>query len=120
MTIQYKLLESVRCLLLSYLLTIILLLLLAFLVFQFNLASGIVNVIIVCIYILTCFLGGLRLGKKVEEKRFLWGLALGLCYIALLILISAIVNHGITITSTSNITALILCLGGGMLGGMVS
>lgn len=120
MPIQNKILESIRCLLLSYLLTILLLLLLAFLVFQFNLASGIVNVTIICIYIITCFLGGFRLGKKVEDRRFLWGLILGLCYIALLILVSAIVNHGISLTSTTNITAMILCLGGGMLGGMVS
>lgn len=120
MPIQNKILESIRCLLLSYLLTIVLLLLLAFLVFQCNLSSSIVNVIIVCIYIVTCFLGGFRLGKKVEERRFLWGLILGLCYIALLILVSAMANHGIQLFSTSNITAILLCLGGGMLGGMVS
>lgn len=120
MSISAKLLESIRCLLLAYLLTIILLLLLAFFVFQFNLGSSVVNITIICIYILTCFFGGFRLGKKVGSQRFLWGLMLGLLYIALLILISAFVNHGIALSSTTNITAFLLCLGGGMLGGMVS
>jgi putative membrane protein (TIGR04086 family) len=120
MPIQNKLLESARSLLLSYLLTILLLLVLSLVVYRFNLSSAIVNAVIICIYILTCFLGGLRLGKKVGERRFLWGLILGTAYIALLVLISVIVNHGIDVTSTTNITALLLCLCAGMLGGMVS
>ncbi len=120
MSISNKILESIRSLLLAYLLTIVLLLLLAFLVFQFNLGAAVVNITIICIYIITCFFGGLRLGKKVGSQRFLWGLLLGLLYIALLVLISILVNHGIAFTSTTNITAFLLCLCGGMLGGMVS
>lgn len=120
MSLQKKLLESIRSLLLAYLITILMLLILAFFVYQCNLGSKIVNLIIIGIYILTCFFGGLRLGKRIKEKRFLWGLLLGLLYILLLLAASGIVNHGIDFTSASNLSAIVLCIASGMLGGMVS
>ena len=53
MTQKGKLLETLKCLLLSYAATIIFLLLLTFLVYQFQLTSAITNIAIICIYILT-------------------------------------------------------------------
>ena len=117
---QIKIIETIKSLLLSYTLTIILLVLLTFGVYLWNLNTGIVNLIIIFTYIITCFLGGLRLGKKMKEKRFLWGLLLGFCYIVLLVGASLLINHNISFTSTTNITAILLCLSSGMLGGMVS
>ncbi len=119
MTQKGKLLETLKCLLLSYAATIIFLLLLTFLVYQFQLTSAITNIAIICIYILTCFFGAFRLGKQVKQQRFFWGLILGAFYIALLLLISLLVNHTIAL-STSNLTVFVLCLVSGMLGGMTS
>ena len=54
-----------------------------------------------------------------KQQRFLWGLILGAFYIALLLLISLLVNHTIAL-STTNLTVFVLCLVSGMLGGMTS
>lgn len=120
MTLSTKFLELMRALILSYLLTAIILLGLAFLVYQFELRSLIVNIMIVLTYIITCFIGGFTLGKRVKEKRFLWGLALGVFYMCLLFVASFFIHQDFSFTSTSNLTAGCLCIGGGMLGGMLS
>ena len=117
---QSKLIETIKSLLFSYALTILMLLLLSLGVYLCNFNSGIVNISIILIYILTCFFGALRLGKKTVEKRFLWGILLSACYISLLLAASVIVHHSITFTSLPNLTAIFLCLASGMLGGMVS
>ena len=58
-----------KALLCSYTLTGILLLILAFLLFKMDLSERIVSVGIVAIYIMSCFLGGLVLGKKMKKQK---------------------------------------------------
>lgn len=120
MPISKKCTHTIKALLLSYVLTILLLFLLAAAVYAWNLSSTFTNISIIFIYILTCFAGGLFLGKKVQSHRFLWGILLGTCYITLLMLIAIAIHHNINLTSATNITTALLCVGGGMLGGMVS
>lgn len=117
---QSKFVETVKSLLFSYTLTILFLLLLSLGVYFLHFHSGIVNISIIFIYILTCFLGGLRLGKKIGHQRFLWGTMLSVCYIGLLLCASLVIHHSITFTTLPNLTAIVLCLASGMLGGMVS
>lgn len=120
MPISKKCTLAIKALLLSYILTILLLLLLAAAVYLWNLSSTFTNISIIFIYILTCFAGGLFLGKKIQRLKFLWGILLGACYVALLMLIAISIHHNINLTSNTNITTIFLCIGGGMLGGMVS
>lgn len=117
---QTKVIETIKSLLVAYALTILLLLLVALGVYLWNWNTGMVNLIIIFTYIITCFLGGFRLGRKMQTRRFIWGLLLGFCYILLLVLASLIVNHGVNLASSTNLTAIFLCLVSGMLGGMVS
>ena len=60
------------------------------------------------------------MGKLVGEKKFLWGILLGLLYFLLLLGISLAVNHDLKNPEMNLVTTLVLCVGGGMLGGMVS
>ena len=60
------------------------------------------------------------MGKLSGTRRFLWGLIAGVIYFALLILISFGIYHSIQSGAGSMATTLLLCAGGGMLGGMVS
>lgn len=120
MSLSTKCIQTIKCLFISYLLTIILLALLALCVYSWNLGSTFVNICIICIYIITCFLGGFILGKSTKSKRFIWGMLLGLAYMFILMIIAYAMNHNINLTSASNLTTLLLCVGGGMLGGMVS
>ncbi len=109
-----------KCLLLSYLLTTGLLLLLALMLYRFQLSEKVVSVSIIAIYIIVTFLAGFITGKREGSRKFLWGLFIGAMYFLVLLLISLGVNHGVAQTSMNFLTVLMLCAGSGMLGGMVS
>lgn len=109
-----------KCLLFSYILTGGLLLLLALLLYRFGLSEKIVSIGIILIYIGTTFFAGFVTGKKMKTRKFLWGLLLGSAYFIVLVIISLVVNRSIGDMTDSFLTTLVLCAGGGMLGGMLS
>lgn len=109
-----------KALLCSYTLTGVLLLILAFLLFKMDLSEKMVSMGIVLIYILSCFLGGLLLGKRMKKQKYVWGLLLGMGYFVLLIGISCLVERGFPMNFGHLLTTLIMCVGGGSLGGMIS
>ena len=110
----------IKSLLLSYLITAAALLLLAFLLFRFQLGEDKVTLGITIIYIASCLAGGFFAGKKMGNRKFLWGILLGICYGALLLGITLLVEHQLDSDTQRVLTTLFLCLGGGMLGGMLS
>ena len=115
-----KLMWMLKSLLASYIVTGIVLLLMTFLVYRFDLDEQKVTAGIVVTYILSTFVGGFILGKLVETKRFFWGLCLGAIYFLLLFLISFVIYREVSIGGMNTLTTMLLCLGGGMLGGMFS
>ena len=108
----------VKALLVSYLLTGGLLLLLAGLLYRFRLDEGKIQIGIILIYIGSCFAGGFLAGKMMKSRKFLWGVLLGLLYFLIMTLVSLAVNRGLQDGTTSYFTTFLLCMGGGMLGGM--
>ncbi|MCI8853472.1 MAG: TIGR04086 family membrane protein [Lachnospiraceae bacterium] len=118
--ISNLILRMIKALLTAYVLTGGLLLLLALLLYRFQLSRSGVNVGIIAIYILSCFLGGFLEGKMMGTRKFIWGAAAGFLYFILLTLISFAVNRGFDGTSSNFVTTLILCIAGGTLGGMLS
>lgn len=109
-----------KCLLFSYIITGGLLLLLALLLYRFGLSEKIVAIAIIVIYVAATFFAGFVAGKKIKNRKFIWGLLLGLAYFMVLAVVSLIVNHSISDLTTGFFTTLALCAGGGMLGGMLS
>lgn len=105
-------------LLLVYIITGILLLLLAFFLYQFQLDEKKVSIGILVIYILATFLGGFIIGKYMKCKRFIWGMVIGILYVVLLMLISFGVYR--SALDSSYMTTLIMCICSGTLGGMFS
>lgn len=114
------LLRMMKALLTSYVITGLLLLVLAFLLYQFQLNKSVVDIGIVAIYILSCFIGGFIEGKIMGTKKYIWGALIGLLYFVLLTIISLAVNQGFDGNTSNFITSLLLCTAGGMLGGMLS
>ena len=108
----------VKALLVSYLLTGGLLLLLAGLLYRFRLDEGKIQIGIILIYIFSCFAGGFLSGKMMKSRKFLWGVLLGLLYFLIMTLVSLAVNRGLQDGTAGYLTAFLLCMGGGMLGGM--
>ena len=111
---------KLKCLLFSYILTGGLLLLLAFLLYRLHLSEKVVNVCMILIYIATSFFAGFITGKKKGKRKFFWGAAMGALYFAVLFMVSVIVNRSFPQLSSDFITTILLCTGGGMLGGMLS
>lgn len=109
-----------KSLLFSYILTVLLLGVLAFLLYQFGLGEKTVSIAIIVIYVAATLCGGFLTGKKTQNRRFLWGLLLGGAYFIILAVVSLIVGKGNIQFGNSFFTTLILCAGGGMLGGMLS
>ena len=107
-------------LLLSAVLTIGFLALFAFLMLQMELSTGAENVGLILICILSCFAGGFFCGKKNKTKGFLWGLAIGLLYYIVIVLLRLCVGNNLPVISLHFITAFFYCGASGMLGGMLS
>lgn len=59
------------------------------------------------------------LGKKMKEKKFLWGLFLGMAYFLILLIISLLANGGVKGDLGNLFLTMALCMSGGMLGGML-
>ncbi|MFR5602221.1 MAG: TIGR04086 family membrane protein [Lachnospiraceae bacterium] len=110
----------IRSLLFSYILTGILLLVLAFTLYKLRLKEGQVTMAVNLIYIVTCFLGGLIIGKAAGRNRFLWGMLLGLSYFGVLFAVSLLMNRGLSGNMTQILTTMGVCAGSGTIGGMLS
>lgn len=110
-------LKSLLC---SYVLTGAFLVVLAFLLFRFNLGEGPVAAGIVAVYVISCLVGGIVAGKTIRTQKYLWGLLTGLCYFLLLGLVSFLVEGKWDMSLGHTLTTFFMCLGGGALGGMLS
>ena len=115
-----RILWILKSLLISYVVTALLLFIMAALLYKFDLDERAVSAGIVAIYVLSALIGGVMLGKMVPQRRFLWGLLLGASYFMVLILITIGVYREIDTTGIHLLTTFALCAGGGMLGGMIS
>ncbi len=109
-----------KSLLFSYILTVVLLLLLTFLLYKVGLTENVVSIAIIAIYVVATFFVGFITGKKMQSRKFLWGLLMGCVYFLVLLLISIVVNQTSGGLGDSVVTTFVLCAGGGMLGGMLS
>ena len=115
-----KVIFITKCMLMAYILTAGLLLLLAFMLYRFGLSEKVVSICIIAIYIVVTFLAGMLAGKKAGKRRFLWGLAMGITYYMILVIVSMIVNKGVQAVAGNMATVFFLCAGSGMMGGMLS
>lgn len=104
---------------LAYLISGICLLLLAFLMFQWDVAEGVVRGGIIFAYVFSCFLSGMVVSARHEGRKYLWGLAMGLLYYVILFAVSMILNRAVFTQIPGIFPALFLCAFGGMLGGML-
>lgn len=105
-------------LLFAYVLTGVLLVLLAFLLYQFRLSSKAVSVGVVLIYVASTFLAGYLAGKKAKNKKYVWGFVMGVGYFLVLAAVSLLTNSADG--SLGGVTSFLLCAAGGTLGGMLS
>lgn len=107
-------------LLLSYIITALMLLLLSFMVLKLDLPGIVVSGIINFSYIVSAFVGGFFTGRKIEQRKFIWGLIMGIMYFVIYLIIALMMNGVAPISFGSLFTVLVISSLSGMLGGMVS
>ncbi|MFR5028828.1 MAG: TIGR04086 family membrane protein, partial [Coprococcus sp.] len=90
MSASQKFMGVVKGLILSYLLTIIMLFITAVVVYKVGISDKVLGILVVVIYIVATFAGGFVTGRKVREKRFLWGMVYGLTYISVALTVSVL------------------------------
>lgn len=115
-----KALIVVKGLLVSYILSAIMLLILAFLMYKLDPPSGVISIGIILTYIISAFAGGFILGKNAVQKRYLWGIAMGVLYYVIIFLVALILGKDVFGDLGSTISVFFMCILGGMLGGMIS
>ena len=113
-------LKVLSTLLIMYILTGVALFVLAFLLYKMELTENIVTIGITAIYVVSGLLGGIIIGKRMKTRRFLGGIIMGAAYFQVLLIGSALLNRGLTSDILQIGLTLVMCMGAGMIGGMVS
>ncbi len=103
-----------------YVITGLLLVLLAALLGKLELSDAAVSIGIIATYIVSCFAGGFLIGKKKKKKKYLWGLCVGTFYFIVLLLGNLAVNRGLDGQLVHMLTTAVLCILSGMAGGILS
>lgn len=78
-----------------------------------------IRVSVYMVVVLSVLIGGIYAGHRIGYRRFLWGLALGALYYVTLCLISAASGCMAAAGWQFCLPFVLLCLGSGMLGGML-
>lgn len=115
-----KMVYILKGVLFSYLMTAVLLLLMAVGLYFVGMSEKMVHLLIIAVYVLSTFMAGFMLGKKIQSRKFLWGLLVGAAYFLVLVVVSLVANGTTQGLSDAFATTMILCTAGGMLGGMLS
>ena len=103
---------------LSLFISLVLVCILAIIVYFSNISDRTVSGIIFAVSCLSVFLGALILAKNITSRGLLNGLALSGVYFVILLLVSLLVNGGISM-SMSNFLRLFAILASGCLGGVL-
>ncbi len=115
-----KLGVTLKTLLISYILTGILLVILAFALYKFHLKEGQIRIGVNAVYIITCLIGGMIMGKSIRQRRFFWGLVLGIVYFLVLLAVSYLLNRGLNGNLNQILVTMAVCAASGTFGGMIS
>ena len=115
-----KILALLKGLLISYIITAILLLLLSIVMLKTDLPGMVISGGINLTYIISAFAGGFFAGRKLERRKFLWGLLMGVIYFIIVMLVSLAMNTSSPLPLGNMLVVFSICSLSGMLGGMIS
>ena len=104
----------------GYTITFLGIVIVAILLLFFQISENMVDMGILAIYVLACLTAGLIIGKRTKSRKFLWGMLSGGIYFVILFLISFLVQSSAENIGNDLVTVLLMCVGSGTLGGMIS
>ena len=109
-----------RTLLASYGLTVLLILGIAFLMYQLKGSGSVWDMSVCAIYLLSCGLGGFLTGRRMGSKRLLWGVVFSVLYAAVWGILSWIIGDGWQADGQRTLMVVGLCAVGGVVGSILS
>lgn len=109
-----------KSLLAAYIVTGILLFLLAMFLFHFYPNDFVCEIGILIIYSFACLLGGFLAGKQFRKKKWCYGLLVGFLYFLCVMVIGLFVDNGGAHLNVSAFRTLFMCLFAATIGGMLS
>lgn len=112
-------LQFVKGVLAAYAVSAVVLLILAFLMFQWDVSEEVIRGGVIFAYVISCFICGMFVSKEHTGRRYLWGILAGAAYYVILLIVSMVCNRAVFTSIPGILPALFLCLSGGMLGGMM-
>lgn len=115
-----KIVDILKVVIITYVITGILLILLALGLYKMQLSKEQINIGIIIVYAISTIIGGFIMGKKKMHKRFFWGLIIGITYFVVLSVIAIGINRGIYLDASAAIKAALVCVFGGIAGGLIS
>lgn len=86
----------------------------------FQISENMVDIGITAIYVLACLGGGFIIGKRTKSRKFLWGMVSGVIYFVILLVVSFLVQSSMKNIGNDLVTVMLMCIGSGTLGGMIS
>ena len=118
--VKNKVFRIVKTLVCTYITTLLMLLIMTLLFYKLQINNSKIMIGVYITYVLSNFIGGFIFGKIAGRKKYLFGMMVGAVYYLILLLISVIVMKEANIFTPDSLFALLACVGGGMLGGMIS
>lgn len=114
-----KIAQMIKSVVISYVLTAVILLVFSFILYRCKISVSGANGGILLTYVLSCFAGGFIFSGSFAEKRYVGGGLFGVVYFLIVYCVSALWNHSIVIQMPGMLTAFLICVFAGMLGGML-
>lgn len=112
-------LTFVKSIVTAYIISFVLLAVLAALLFFMDAPEGIVRGGVIVVYVLSCFVAGMILSRNRGGRCFLWGIFAGAVYCLILFVVSLVCGKIAFSGVTGVFPTVFLCVCGGMLGGMM-
>lgn len=102
------------------LLAALLLMGMAYVLYKTDFTGIVEQIMVVLIYLLPCVLGGWLMGRMEKQRKFLWGAILGVLFF-LLLLLGVALSPGMEggLDWGERLRVLMICMLGGMAGGML-
>lgn len=114
-----KVVKMVKSVVAAYVITAVVLLVLSFIMYRCKISMTGANSGILLTYVLSCLVGGFLFSGCLAQKRYLGGGLLGVVYFLVAYVVSAVWNQSMADQMPGMLTAFLICIFSGMLGGMI-
>ncbi len=114
-----KIVQMIKSVVIAYVLTAIVLLVFSFIMYKMKISIAAAGGGILFTYVISCLVGGFVFSGALAEKKYLGGGLFGVVYFVIVYCVSALWNQSLAVAMPGMLTAFLICVFSGMLGGML-